>query len=393
MLIWDIQLSPSAVGVPAGGLSSETVWPFARVVRVYANSGTRMDVSGELPTAAGESHAQRTGPINVPPISTGAPLSKSKFHLKDSVFCAYFSSPDGSRKLVLSLHPDWEDTLQSIDVVTKDCILAGGIHNDLALLVRRKGRPDRLILVECQTSWDSTVAFRIGEYWPGIIRLYTDSIEQQAAQRAFLSDPPDTECYCIYTGPEGNHPETLMVGGQDMSQRGSDEPQSDIVIRVHMLYYNAGDDNIINQYIRFCRILQLHKEELRRSIKRRLTEGELRDAVIAAIRQCLEEHVMEVFLRSRRAEVISMLTAEQRAEQEFDAYIASITQESAQKLSRANQEKDAAVQARDAAVQERDAAVQEMGALRQHIQQVLEAYRHGALSAAELEQAMSAAAQ
>ena len=98
---------------------------------------------------------------------------------------------------------------------------------------------------------------------------------------------PKPDLYVIYTGDKGNHPDVLSLKDEFF-------PDTDCCIdaKVKMIYLQDSDD-IINQYIGFCRVCNEQVALNGRTLK----------AVKEIIRICRDRNLLKEYLSERETEV------------------------------------------------------------------------------------------
>ena len=168
-----------------------------------------------------------------------------KYSGKDTVFRDMFSNPKYLLQLYRVLHPEDESITEAdLEIVTLQSILLNGIYNDLGFLVRK----DRLmVLVEAQSTWSPNIVIRSLMYLMNTCQEYftKQKIQLYGSNNAQMPKP---ELYVIYTGEKGNHPDVLSLKKEFF-------PDTDCCIdaKVKVIYLRNSND-IINQYIGFCRV-------------------------------------------------------------------------------------------------------------------------------------------
>lgn len=209
-----------------------------------------------------------------------------KYKIKDSVFTYLFKDIEYALQLYWSLHPeDTSITEDDIKIVTIENVLANGIYNDLAMLVR--GR--LLSLSEAQTSFCPNISVRMLLY---VADKYSKYIEEHQLD-VYSSNAitiPRCELYVIYTGNRKNVPKEFHLS--DLY-----EGKADIDVTVHVLQAN-GTGDIIDQYVQFCHI----------SDEQRKKYGYTRKAIEQTIELCIQKNVLAKFLQSRKGEVLQIMT-------------------------------------------------------------------------------------
>jgi hypothetical protein len=97
---------------------------------------------------------------------------------------------------------------------------------------------------------------------------------------------PKAELYVIYTGERGNKPDILSLSEEFF--HGEDAA---IEVKAKVIYESDGDD-IINQYIVFCKVFDAQCKE----------HGLTQKAVEETIRICKDKNVLKKYLESKESE-------------------------------------------------------------------------------------------
>ena len=164
--------------------------------------------------------------------------------------------------------------------MTLENILTVGQYNDLGLLVR-----DRLLLLtEAQSTFTENIAPRLLMYVANSYREYVDghNLDLYGSKPLKLPRP---ELYVVYTGARQKVPDTVHLS--DLY-----EGAGDVDLCVHVIR-RTGTGNILDQYVRFCEIV----DEKRRQY------GTNEKAIEEMLKQCRGEGILVPFLASREKEV------------------------------------------------------------------------------------------
>lgn len=208
-----------------------------------------------------------------------------KRDIKDSVFTFLFSDLEYTKQLYLSLHPE-DTTVQTDDIklVTLENILAIGQYNDLGFQVR-----DKLILmVEAQSTFSPNIPLRMLMY---LAKTYNEYVEEHSLSIYSSTKVmiPRPELYVVYTG-EHKTPTTLKLS--DMY-----EGAAGVEVEVQVLQDGQPGD-ILSQYVDFC---QVSNEQVSQY-------GRTEEALENTIDICQDRGILAPFLRSRRKEVVDIMT-------------------------------------------------------------------------------------
>ena len=214
--------------------------------------------------------------------------SKSKWTAKDSVFTKLFGAEDKKYlyQLYRALHPEDEATAkEDLTVMTLESHLLEQQHNDLGFLVGTR----LIILVEAQSTWSENIVYRVLLYVAMTWYKYVKRVNANIYGEKKIS-LPEPELYVIYTGEE-DHPEALSLsdtffGGKDIG----------VDCKVKIITDGKKGD-IINQYVRFCHVLD---EQIK-------IHGRTRKAVEETIRICQGEDVLNEYLERQKEEVMDVM--------------------------------------------------------------------------------------
>ncbi len=219
-------------------------------------------------------------------------IPKANRNVKDSVFRDLFSDKKYLLMLYQTLHPEDKDyTEDDLTCVTLKQIMLQDIHNDLGF---RAG--DRLlVMLEAQSRWSVNIIVRSLMY---IVRTYQDFFKE-SGQSLFSTKPvrmPLPEIYVIYTGSKAIEKEYITLSEEFFSGI-----QSALEVRVKVLTGDDGDD-IISQYAAFTHIIN---EQIQ-------AYGQNRQAVMEAIRICMEKDILYEYLVTRSSVSFATFSAVSR---------------------------------------------------------------------------------
>lgn len=235
--------------------------------------------------------------------------------IKDSVFCHLFRQPKYMLQLYRVLHPeDTTVTEKDFRTVTLDNVLADGWINDLGFLVE-----DRLIvLVEAQSTWSPNIIIRGAMY---LLQTYWDYLEEDEIRRRQLYssakvDLPRAELYVVYTGDSKSvrHGEVLSLTDEFFGGNPCSLDVSVTILR------GSQENNILQQYVRFCEIVNAQYREHGRTLK----------AIRETISICKAEDVLTDYLAFHEKEVYDIMRYLLSQEQITNDRLNAVRQESIQ---------------------------------------------------------------
>ena len=216
---------------------------------------------------------------------------KAKRTAKNSVFLDLFQDKKNLLKLYKTLHPeDTDATEDTLDIVTIDNVLTDNLYNDLGIMV---GNNRLLLLLEAQSSWTVNILIRILLY---LAQSYHEYFER-TSQSLYKSKKVIS-----------------------LSQEFFDGADIDIEIKAKVIY-ESDKDNIINEYIVFCKVFNEQVKE----------HGMTKQAVTETIRICKDRNILKQYLSSKEVEVVTIMMSLFDDEQIMRTYAKDIEKETERK--------------------------------------------------------------
>ena len=232
---------------------------------------------------------------------------------KNSVFLDLFQNKSYLLKLYKTLHPeDTTATEDSLTDVTITNVLTDNLYNDLGFIANNK----LMILVEAQSTWTVNILVRVLLY---LAQSYHEYF-QRTCQDYYKSRKvkmPKPELYVIFTGNKGRKPDKISLSKEFFE--GAD---IDIEVKAKVIYESDTDD-IINQYIIFCKVFNEQTKQ----------HG-MTKAVTETIRICKDRNVLREYLLDREKEVVTIMMSLFDDEQIMKSFIKSERHEAAQESAR-----------------------------------------------------------
>ena len=213
---------------------------------------------------------------------------KAKRTAKNSVFLDLFQDKKNLLALYKTLHPeDMDATEDTLDIVTIDNVLTDNLYNDLGIMA---GNNKLRLLLEAQSSWTMNILIRILLY---LAQSYHEYFERtsQSLYKSRKVKMPKPELYIIYTGNKGRKPDTISL-----SKEFFDGADIDIEVKARVIY-ESDRDNIINEYIVFCKVFNEQIKE----------HGMTKQAVTETIRICKDRNILKQYLSSKEVEVVTIM--------------------------------------------------------------------------------------
>ena len=236
---------------------------------------------------------------------------KAKRTAKNSVFLDLFKDKKYLLALYKTLHPeDTKATENSLTDVTIENVLTDNLYNDLGFIANNK----LMILIEAQSTWTLNILIRILLY---LAESYHKYFEQNG-QNLYGSRKvkmPKPELYVIFTGNRGRKPDTISLSKEFFN--GAD---IDIEVKAKVIYESDTED-IINQYIIFCKVLDEQREKY----------GMTEQAIKETIRICKDRNVLKEYLERKETEVVTIMMSLFDDERIMKTYARDIEKETERK--------------------------------------------------------------
>ncbi len=222
---------------------------------------------------------------------------------KNSVFLDLFQNKSYLLKLYKTLHPeDAAATEDSLTDVTITNVLTDNLYNDLGFIVNDK----LMILIEAQSTWTMNILVRVLMYLAQSYHEYFQRTSQDYYKSRKVKIPKP-ELYVLFTGNKGGKPDKLFLSEEFF--RGGD---IDIEVRAKVIYESDTDD-IINQYIIFCKVFNEQTKQY----------GMTQKAVAETIRICKDRNILREYLAQREKEVVTIMMSLFDEEQIMKSFIRS----------------------------------------------------------------------
>ena len=222
---------------------------------------------------------------------------------KNSVFLDLFQNKSHLLRLYKTLHPeDTTATEDSLTDVTIENVLTDNLYNDLGFIVNNK----LMILIEAQSTWTMNILVRVLLYMAQSYHEYF----QRTSQNYYKSKKvkmPKPELYVIFTGNKGRKPDKVFLSREFFQGE-----EIDIEVKAKVIYEGNTDD-IINQYIVFCKVFDEQTKQ----------HGMKQKAIMEIIRICKDRNVLREYLLDREKEVVTIMMSLFDEEQIMKSFIKS----------------------------------------------------------------------
>ncbi|MCC8101224.1 MAG: hypothetical protein LIP11_02865 [Clostridiales bacterium] len=147
-----------------------------------------------------------------------------------------------------------------------------------------------IILCESQATWTENIIFRSLAYLAKTYQDYFDATKQNIYGSKKLQ-APEAELYVIYVGNKKIDKNIISLSEEFYSGK-----QTAIDVRVNVIVESKEND-IVNQYILFCKVVNSLLEEKGRSI----------ETLREAIRICKNQNILKDYLESHEEEAVDIM--------------------------------------------------------------------------------------
>lgn len=216
---------------------------------------------------------------------------------KDSVFTRYFSDERKLRLLYNALENKNYGEETEINIITLEDVLFMNQKNDICFTIDNKF----IILIEHQSTINNNMPLRCLLY---IAREYEKLIDKNIIYRTTLQKIPTPHCYVLYNGVV-NYPKEKILKLSDAFLESQNPPELELTVKVININYEENHAIVqqcqdLKEYSYFISVVRAY-----------LKKGyELNDAIINAVKTCVNENVMKEFLEKNASEVLNMLFTE-----------------------------------------------------------------------------------
>lgn len=229
--------------------------------------------------------------------------SVAKRTAKNSVFLDLFQNKNYLLKLYKTLHPeDITATEDSLTDITIKNVLTDNFYNDLGFIVDNK----LMILIEAQSTWTINILVRALLYLAQSYHEYFQHTRQNYYKSKKVK-MPKPELYVVFTGNKGKKPDKISLSKEFFE--GAD---IDIEVKAKVIY-ESDQDNIINQYIIFCKVFNEQTGQ----------HGMTQKSVLETIRICKDRNVLKEYLLEREKEVVTIMMSLFNEEEILKSFIES----------------------------------------------------------------------
>ncbi len=200
------------------------------------------------------------------------------------------------------MQEDTTATEDSLMDVTIENVLTDNLYNDLGFILNNK----LMILIEAQSTWTMNILVRVLLYTAQSYHEYF----QRTSQNYYKSKKvkmPKPELYVIFTGNKGRKPDKVFLSREFFQGE-----EIDIEVKAKVIYEGNTDD-IINQYIVFCKVFDEQTKQ----------HGMKQKAIMETIRICKDRNVLREYLLDREKEVVTIMMSLFDEEQIMKSFIKS----------------------------------------------------------------------
>ena len=213
---------------------------------------------------------------------------------KDSTFCLLFSEPARAIELYNAVTGENLPLDTELTYTTLANALYIDRNNDLGFVIQKR----HLVMSECQSTINWNIPMRCLGY---VSRSLENLAGKEGLYGSKLVKFPVPEFYLFYVGNETWNTKTLKLS--DSFQAPPKENSLELVVKFVNLNYNT-DNEILQRspsLLGYSKLLYYIKTAAKAN------GGDLKSAIDTSVKQCMEEGLIEDFLRKHSREVTGML--------------------------------------------------------------------------------------
>ena len=205
--------------------------------------------------------------------------------------------------------------VDELEIITLEKGISLSVRNDAGFIL------DGFInLYEHQSTYNPNMALRMLYYLCDSLHDWTEKYDIYGSKVIQIPTPH----FCVFYNGLQPRPPVEYVRLSSSYTRETDEPELELICKVININPGANDDmlsecRVLYEYTRFVEMTREHRRRLEnlkaddfvtasKEEKEVLRRDICRQSVEAAIEQAISEHILEEFLRSRRNEVLEVMT-------------------------------------------------------------------------------------
>ena len=238
-------------------------------------------------------------PLKRMQVISNLPTANRKY--KDTVFRMLFSDKENLLSLYNAINRTAYEDAAELEIVTIESAVYMGMKNDLAFIIDMN-----LLLYEHQSTYNPNIPLRDLFY---ISAEYQKLVNKKSLYSSSLQKIPAPYFIVFYNGTEKEE-ECWENSLSEAYENLTGEPR--LELKVITLNINEGHNKELMEQCRTLREYAQYVAKVRKYTK----EMSLDAAVERAVNECIQEGILEDFLRANRAEVIAMSIFEYNKEEE-----------------------------------------------------------------------------
>ena len=242
---------------------------------------------------------KRKQPLKRMQVISNLPTANRKY--KDTVFRMLFSDKENLLSLYNAINRTAYEDAAELEIVTIESAVYMGMKNDLAFIIDMN-----LLLYEHQSTYNPNIPLRDLFY---ISAEYQKLVNKKSLYSSSLQKIPAPYFIVFYNGTEKEE-ECWENSLSEAYENLTGEPR--LELKVITLNINEGHNKELMEQCRTLREYAQYVAKVRKYTK----EMSLDVAVERAVNECIQEGILEDFLRANRAEVIAMSIFEYNKEEE-----------------------------------------------------------------------------
>jgi hypothetical protein len=222
---------------------------------------------------------------------------------KNSVFAKLFSTPDVLRELYSAIEGVTVPPDIPVDINTLSDIIFMDQINDVSFTIDNR----LVVLIEHQSSINANIPLRFLEYAG---RVYEKIIDPKKKYQEKLEKIPKPEFIVLYNGKD-KYPDYAELKLSDSFKdteglkSGGEKLPLELIVQVYNINHGRN-----SEMLKKSETLAGYSKLIDKIREFENEKKPLEEALPSAVKYCIDNHILEDFLRDHGSEVINMLTGE-----------------------------------------------------------------------------------
>lgn len=219
---------------------------------------------------------------------------------KDRLFRMIFSDRNNLLQLYNAINNSYYTNPDDLIITTIDDVVYMGMKNDLSFII-----DDVMNLYEPQSTYSPNLPLRGLFYFSSMYRDYIEPVKQQLYTESPI--PLPFPVYLVFYNGLKEEPERKVIPLSDLFIQNGKGLQPALECTAVLLNINLGHNR---ELMEKCKVLKEYAQFIHTIRCKTASEPSFKEAVEAAVKECISKGILSEILRKNRAEVIDMILTE-----------------------------------------------------------------------------------